>query len=364
MLQKALVLLSVLASAAGLVSCGGTSSHFIYAAVPAANQIGAFREDPYSGVLTQLSGSPYTVGNGVRALVLYPSGQFLYAANPGQDEDDVSLFAIDSNGTLNEVFPRTPVGAGPQFLAMDPAGAYLYVANALSNTISVFSIASSSGALTPVTGSPFATNLALSSMQLSPSGNYLYLSAPSQPTGVIAVFGVTAGVVSASAISLTPTADTTPTGIAINPAGTYLYAANGTADSISIYSIGSSGALTAVAGSPLADANPHPVALIVDPTGQYLYVANQGPSNISTYSISASTGFPAQITDSPFSSESEPSFLVADPNGNYLYVGNQATPGGQSSSGGIEGFGASGGSLNSIATYPIGNAPTSMVVLK
>ena len=130
MLQKALVVILVLASIAGFVSCGGTSSHFVYAAIPAANQIAAFREDPYSGILTQLSGSPYTVGDGVRAVVLHPSGKFLYAANPGQDENDVSLFMIDSNGTLNEVFPRTPVGTGPQLLAMDPAGAYLYVANA------------------------------------------------------------------------------------------------------------------------------------------------------------------------------------------------------------------------------------------
>jgi 6-phosphogluconolactonase (cycloisomerase 2 family) len=366
MLQKALVVALVLASIAGCVSCGGTSSHFVYAAIPAANQIAAFREDPYSGVLTQLSGSPYTVGDGVRSVVLHPSGQFLYAANPGQDENDVSLFTIGSNGTLNEVFPRTPVGSGPQLLAMDPAGAYLYVANALSNTISVFSIDSSSGVLSPTNGSPsgtnvFGTNLALSSMQLSPSGNYLYISAPGQP-GEIAVFSVNAGVISSIPVGLTPTADTNPTAMAIDPTGTYLYAANGSsADSISIYTIGSSGTapgtLTQVQGSPLADASQHPVALIVDPTGQYLYVANEGSSNISTYSITAGTGFPAAITDSPFGSEAEPIFLAADPKGGYLYVGNQT-------SGGIQAFGASGGSLNAIATYPLGNGVTSIAVLQ
>lgn len=356
MLQKALVVILVLASIAGFVSCGGTSSHFVYAAIPAANQIAAFREDPYSGILTQLSGSPYTVGDGVRAVVLHPSGKFLYAANPGQDENDVSLFMIDSNGTLNEVFPRTPVGTGPQLLAMDPAGAYLYVANALSDTISVFSIDSSSGALTAV-GLPFGTGLALSSMQLSPSGNFLYISAAGQP-GVIAVFSVTAGVLSSSAVSLTFTADSSPTGMAIDPTGTYLYAANGgIANSISIYTIGSSGALTQVQGSPLADASQHPVALITDPKGQFLYVANQGSGNISTYSITAGTGFPAAIQDSPFGSEAEPSFLAMDPNGKYLYVVNQT-------SGGVQAFGNSSGSLNAIATYPLGNSITSIAVLQ
>jgi 6-phosphogluconolactonase (cycloisomerase 2 family) len=368
MLQKALVLVLVLASIAGCVSCGGTTSHFVYAAIPNANQIAAFRADPYSGVLTQLSGSPYTVGDGVRSVALHPSGKFLYAANPGQDENDVSLFAINSNGTLNEIFPRTPVGTSPTLVAVDSAGAYLYVANTLSNNISVFSIDSSSGALTAVTGSPFGTNLSLTDMVLSPSGNFLYISAANQPSGVIAVFSITAGVISSSAVSLTFTADSSPTGMVINPTGTYLYAANGgIGNSISIYSIGSNGALTAAPGSPLADTSQHPVALILDPKGQFLYVANQGSSgsgagstssgsNIGTYSITSGTGFPAAVQDSPFASETQPSFLAMDPNGNYLYVGNQT-------SGGVQAFGNASGSLNAIATYPIGNGITSLAVL-
>ncbi len=109
MLQKALVVVLVLASVASFMSCGGTSSHFVYAAIPDANQIAVFREDPYSGILTQLSGSPYTVGDGVRAVVLHPSGKFLYAANPGQNENDVSLFSIAGNGSLNELLQRNPL---------------------------------------------------------------------------------------------------------------------------------------------------------------------------------------------------------------------------------------------------------------
>jgi 6-phosphogluconolactonase len=356
MLQKALVVVLVLASIAGCVSCGSTSSHFVYAAIPNANQIAAFREDPYSGVLTQLSGSPYTVGDGVRSVALHPSGKFLYACNPGQDENDVSMFTINTNGTLSEIFPRTAVGTGPQQLLVDSAGAYLYVANTLSNNISVFSIDSSSGALSPVNGSPFRTNLSLSDMVLSPSGNFLYISAANQPTGEIAVFSIAAGVIS-SAVFQTFTADNSPTSMAIDPTGTYLYAANGgSGDSISIYKIGSSGALTAVQGSPLADTSAHPVALTLDPKGQFLYVANQGSGNIGTYSITAGTGFPAAIQDSPFGSEAQPSFLAMDPNGKYLYVGNQT-------SGGVQAFGNDSGSLNAIATYPLGNGITSLAVL-
>ncbi len=357
MRQKALVLLCILASIVGLGGCGKNSSHYVYAAIPAASQLAVFREDPYSGVLTQLSTSPYTVGSGAQSVVIHPSGKYLYVANSGQGENDVSLFDINSDGTVTEVYPRAPVGTLPFLLAMDPAGSYLYVANALSNNISVFSIAGGSGALTPVTGSPFQINLSPKSMQLAPSGNFLYVSAPSSPTGVIAVFGVTAGVLSSSPVGLTSTADTDPSDIAINPAGSYLYTANSTTSSISIYSIAASGVLTEVPQSPLADNYKSPVALIVDATGSYLYVANQGSDNIATYSITAGTGFPVVITDSPFGSENQPSFLAADPNGKYLFVGNQT------GSAAIQAFGVSSGSLNSIASYSVGNSPTSIAVL-
>ncbi|MFZ0292521.1 MAG: hypothetical protein WAL52_02880, partial [Candidatus Sulfotelmatobacter sp.] len=80
MLRKALILLFALTSMAGFVSCGKTGSHFIYATIPAANQLAVFREDPYSGILTQLAESPYTVGFGPESVVIHPSGKFLYVA--------------------------------------------------------------------------------------------------------------------------------------------------------------------------------------------------------------------------------------------------------------------------------------------
>lgn len=363
MLRKALVLLFVFASMAAFVSCGKTGSHFIYAVVPAANQLAVFREDPYSGILTQLAESPYTVGFGPESVVIHPSGKFLYVANAGQNENDVSLFDLNSDGTVTEVTPRTPTGTLPFVMAMDPAGNYLYVANVASNNLSVYSINTKSnsstnplGQLTQITGSPFSINLAAKNMQVSPSGKFLYVSAPSQPAGLVAVFSLNAGV--PSLVSSAPTPDNDPSGLAIDPKGLYLYTANATQSSISIYSIAASGALTQVSQSPLADSQQHPVAVIVDPAGAFLYVANQGSGNISSYSITSGTGFPVTVTDSPFGSEAQPSFLAMDPNGKYLFVGNQA------SSAGIEAFGVSSGSLNTINTYSVGNTVASIAVLQ
>ncbi|MFZ0320402.1 MAG: beta-propeller fold lactonase family protein [Candidatus Sulfotelmatobacter sp.] len=365
MLQKALMLLLIFTGAIACVSCGKAGNHYIYAAIPATSQLAVFREDPYSGVLTQLSESPYPVGSGAQTVVLHPSGKYLYVANPGQGENDISLFDINSDGTVNEITPRTPAGGNLPFqLAMDPGGSYLYVANVLSNNISVFSITASTGALAQV-GVALPINLSPNNMQISPSGNFLYVSGPGQP-GKIEVFSLSAGVL--TQIGVTPTADNTPAGLAIDPGGSYLYAANPSANSISIYcivpapctsgAVGPSGTLQQVPQSPLADADQHPVALILNSTGSYLFVANQGSNNVSTYSITSGTGFPVAVTDSPFATEAQPSFLAIDPNGKYLYVGNQ------SGGAGIEAFGVADGSLNTIATYAVGNSPTSIAVLQ
>src|SRR5580692_141143 len=207
MLQKALVLVFALAGIAGCMGCS-TSSHFVYATLPAANELAVYREDPYSGTLTELAGTPYTVGDGAHSVVIHPSGKFLYVANPGQNENDISLFDILSNGYLNEIPPRTNVaingngtpggGAQPALLVMDPAGNYLYVMNTASDNISVFSIDSSTGALTQVPTSPFSlSGLTPLNMVLTPTGNFLYVSVSGGQIGTnngsILCFSVSAG---------------------------------------------------------------------------------------------------------------------------------------------------------------------------
>jgi len=364
MLQKALVLLVVVASISGCIGCGNTSNHYVYATIPAANQIIAYREDPNSGVLTQISGSPYSVGDGAISMVLHPSGKYLYVANPGQNENDISQFNIASNGTLTEPNARisvAPNASQPKLLVMDPAGSYLYVMNIGSNNISVFSIDSSSGVLTQVANSPVSVLAPVLNMQLTPSGNFLFVSAAGGSTnGLIAAFSVNAGTL--SPVGTTATDGTNPYGLAIDPSGTYLYVANfGPSNSISVFTIGTSGSLAPVQGSPIADGYTDPFAMIFDPSGKYLYVANQGSNNVAAYTID-STGLPAALTSSTttnaFGTEANPSFLVADPGGKYLFVGNQGT------SAGIQVFGVSNGSLSALSTYGVGNTPSSIAVLK
>jgi 6-phosphogluconolactonase len=363
MVKRAAALFLVCVSLATWVGCGPTSSNYMYAAIPGSNEIVVYREDPNSGILTQLVGSPILAGPAVQALVIHPSGKFLYAANSG--EGDVSLFTISTGGGLTEITPRTVVGNSPTLIAMDAAGTFLYVGNSGSNSISVFSISASTGALTPVvqtSGQTAPIGLSPINMEVSPSGGVLYVtggvSIGNISQGIIEAFSLTQGV-----LSVLPTSPyftgINPYGLAIAPKGGFLYTANNIDDSISEFTIEADGSLAPFAssiGQPSQDSGPR--ALQIDKSGTYLYVANQASTFVTGYSI-GSDGALTGLTTNPFGTGSGPSVMANDKAGKYLFVGNQKQGATTVQSFSLD---AGSGQLTSVATYNLPGAPTSLAV--
>jgi 6-phosphogluconolactonase (cycloisomerase 2 family) len=354
MLKKAAALFLVCASTAIWVSCGATSNRYLYAAIPGSNQIVIYREDPNSGILTQLAGSPITAGSAVESIVIHPSNKFLFTANAG--EGDVSLYTIAATGALDEVTPRTVVGTSPTLLAMDSGGSFLYVGNSGSQNISVFSINASSNppTLTPVLGSPFQIGMSPINMKVSPSGNALYVTGTGSP-GFIEVFSLNQGV--PSVVSGSPfVTGAGPYGLMISSSGGFLYLANKLDNSISEFTVNSDGSLTQFSNSPIGEQYSGPVSLLIDKSGKYMYVANQGSTNLGAYSI-GSDGALTLLTNSPFATGAEPTVLALDAGGKYLFVGNQSSPAVQSFS-----LDTGSGTLTSVNTYTLPGTPTSIAV--
>ncbi len=375
MLKKAAAMLLVCTGMATWLSCGKTSNGYVYATIPEPSQIAIYREDPASGVLTALPGSPFAGGPGVIAIAVHPSKQFLYTANSSQS--DLSLFSIASDGTLNEVTPRTPVVGIPIFLAMDPAGSYLYVGCDGPSSVQVFAISTSSnslGQLTPLengNGQPYPPTqigTAPLGMAITPSGGFLYItgtSSSSAQPGIVQAFSLSAGVL--TPVTGSPfTTGRAPSGIAISPNGYFLYVANTNDNTISEFSIEASGqslpagSLTELEGSPVGETYQGPLALLVDNTGNYLYVANKTSGNVAGYSIS-SGGTILVLPNSPFGAGGNPGFLAIDPSGDFLFVGTQGgNPQVQSFS-----LSTSTGTLVSVANFGVGgnSAPTAIAVV-
>jgi DNA-binding beta-propeller fold protein YncE len=94
-----------------------------------------------------------------------------------------------------------------------------------------------------------------------------------------------------------------------------------------VLSIGTSGTLNEITGSPYATGT-GPTGVVLDPTGSYVYVANKGSNNISAFTLTLASGKLAVVSGSPFSSGGQlPIGFVNDNTKTYLAVINSGSNG-------------------------------------
>lgn len=100
-----------------------------------------------AGQLSEVSGSPYTVGNVPAAILVHPSGNFLYVVNENQ--------AYQANPNPSQ---------------------YL-------GSVSAFNIGPGTGVLTPVAGSPFSVGINAASIGVDPTGSFAYVASTNYVAG-------------------------------------------------------------------------------------------------------------------------------------------------------------------------------------
>ncbi len=214
--------------------------------------VSAFAIDPSTGALSLVTGSPFAGGN--LADVVDPSGRFVYSVDLSQN-----LWAdlIDpASGSLSAIGSGPiPAGNDGQQLVTDPSGRFVYMPGLTASSIAGFTIDQSSGALSPISGSPFAFGAGspYASMTFSPSGNFAYVaSGGNGAAGTVTVFTIdqTSGALAPIAGSSVATG-VYPQNPVTDSSGSFLFLANTDGGTISAYAINpTSGALTPVVGSP------------------------------------------------------------------------------------------------------------------
>ena len=157
-----------------------------------------------TGALTPIAGSPFFIS--IATLHSEPTGKFLLGVtgngvNNGVTTDNhVYVFSIDSSGAPSQV-SGSPFATGsiPANLAVHPNGTLVYTFNGTVNgptAVEGFQLDTSSGALTPLAGSPFAGMIATAG-SFDQSGAFLFLhpsnaievSAVDPTTGALAAIG-------------------------------------------------------------------------------------------------------------------------------------------------------------------------------
>jgi 6-phosphogluconolactonase len=183
--------------------------------------------------------------------------------------DQVFVYAFDAaSGTLTPSNPpsaATAPGAGPRHFAFHPNGRTAFSINELSSTITSYAWDGGSGALTPgasVSTLPanFQGTNSTAEIAVDAAGRFVYGSNRGHDS--IAVFAVT----SSGALSLvehTPTGGKTPRDFTIDPSGRWLVAANQESSTLTVFRRDpTSGRLTAV-GAP--QPAPTPVCVLFRP---------------------------------------------------------------------------------------------------
>jgi 6-phosphogluconolactonase len=304
------------------------SRNFLYVPNQTSNTVSGFTVDHTSGVLTPIGTAlaPTPVCNpGVCSnpigIAVNSGGQFLFVLNQGSASPavpaSISVFNIDQTRGLLSPIAGSPFAfaslsaPNPQFLAISPTQGFLYVSNGTAGNISAFAIGAS-GALTEL-GSPVSlgAGAVAAGLAIDPKGQFLY--AADSANNKIASFNVAGGPL--AAVGSFP-AGTKPVAVTVDNTSSFVYAANQGSNDVSAFTT-ASGALTQVAGSPYlvqptgSVGTPQPIFLTVDVSNTFLYVANFGSSSISAFGIKSSDGTLGLITNSPFFQGIAPLWMVS-----------------------------------------------------
>jgi 6-phosphogluconolactonase (cycloisomerase 2 family) len=252
------------------------------------------------GTITPV-GPPFVNAGSVTGIGIAPNGKFLYASNGTGNQ--LFTFSIDqTSGRLTQVGSPLALGAAtlPRGMAVDAAG-HLYLALAGAGSIAQYTINGTNGALSG--GATIASGVGTQQLAINPAGTQLF--AGNLNGGTVTSFSINSGTGLLTPVgSVTLTAGS-PQGLVVNSTGTALFVVDFDNSQVVAYSISGSGALTFSSAYPVGAL---PVGVAIDPAGKFLYVSNSGSASITKYSI-ADVVLSARADFS--SNGSTPLFLIA-----------------------------------------------------
>ena len=285
------------------------------------------------------------------------------------------LYTLHNNQALRGFAITSPTGAltplsgspwiVPEFpfllgMGKGPAGKFLYPVTPDSSVTSGFAVNATTGALTPVPGSPFAFPPSGVAMTVHPSGKFAYMNA--------IAYDISPFIVNPTTGALTASGNVATGGVyprlAIEPNGKCLYSLNkgiffindpAKTKNISAFTINqTSGALTEIAGSPFPT-GANPVFFTFHPTGKYLIVSSNGSTDIRTYAIDPGT---CALTQKAVLTNATGD-VAFEPTGHFVY----ATSGGTRRTIATLTFNATTGTLTRSSTVSTGKLTASLLAM-
>lgn len=295
---------------------GGSASDFLFYRSTSGPNDTINTAELTATTFTVLPGVSVNIGQSIAESIVVVNRKFLYLP----DQNGVMGFSIShSTGAL------TPLAGSPfpapsiiTALSADPdskGGRFLFAAGYVSGDFMAFTIDATTGALTLVPGSPFSNpNFRVTSLNVDGTGSYLYGTAGST-TG--AVFGY---LIDQNSGALSPISGSPfPLGtgqVQINPAGTFLLSLTSGGNSIEVIPIEAGTGTLLLASSTSFPTVNSAGTVVMHPSGNFVYTCGE---KFPMEGFQFSGGILTELTGSPFTSLSNLTGCQFDQNGTALF---------------------------------------------
>jgi len=244
-----------------------------------------------NGTLAATSGSPINVNVIPSAMVVTTNNGILYIGScgatalsaatdscvSGGGSDGIYAYAIGAAGALTALNTGAAVAGGyPVSLDVSPDGQWLVALDGISNTITVYQINNSTGALTAVQQPTVSSAYTITPNQVrvAPSGNYI--AATFGPAGTVILPFVTSNGSFGNSYSIAAPNNVAAYSLAIDGSNNLYIAGTGgttTTLGISVYQLGATGATQSNTTVYATGADPR--SMVLSSNYSYLYTGNQ-----------------------------------------------------------------------------------------
>ncbi len=388
-------------------------SKYLYTINRGSNDIYAFKIDSGNGGLTlknttRADRDPSSLIINFTGSKKDSDGLFAYVSNRGSNsisgykinkaEGDIEPISGDENNTII----ASNVGTQPSALTFDPTGQYLLASNSGSDNVRVYTFDSSSGNITPCSGTSLVgvdqnSSDGVNSTNANDDSSPISITFHPTTSRIVYTINYKADTIStfsfdllaptapltletSKQISITPTgqAGVAPRDLVFEPKGRFAYTLNQRDNSLSFFVVDlnptsseygklSPISITTPAVSlegTLATNNPQlltqenlgqiaPYKGAIDSTGRFLYVLYYSAKKVALFHLDSFTGIPSYVTS--YDTGSNPSSLALDQSNRYLYITNAG-----SNTIGIYSVNPSNGRLTGLGTVTTGIEPVDL----
>jgi 6-phosphogluconolactonase len=328
--KTSLVLLLVVSAAASGAEYFAFSGGYAAGGVKG---IYAYRFDPANGTLKALGLAAET--DNPAYLAVDAKRNFLFAVHEGGGPASVSSFAIDAKrGKLSEISRVRTQGSGPCHLTLDGTGRWLAVANYGSGSVMVLPVAAD-GTLGQPAGSdqhkgsgPNQSRQAsphAHSVAFSPDNRFLAGTDLGADQVYVYRFDAANGSITPVAVAkASPGAG--PRHLAFHPSGRALYTVNELAATVTAFrfdpNTGALQEMQTLSTLPEGYTARSAAEIAINPAGTALYASNRGHDSIARFTIDPAR-FTLSAPDITPAMGRKPRYFTLDPTGKWLVVENQ-----------------------------------------